>query len=271
MTIEKDSKVSEREIFRFDNGYELRFHEVDINRVVLMEVTGSVIWIIDGWLKSYKEKILPALEKESTKYKELNDYIQDFRYKREALIPENSLVFGVSHVRQNYSFLRPNKVLTHNQALFTLLGLNAIELDWSLFKLQNLNSTRPLGENKLLEHLLWETPQNFELKSCVYFNNGLITSENLIKFATEDNNFFSDNWQKNKHLKDANDISKQPRNKTEATINQEVLVNELHDECRLKNPIFLKKQIAHCVKTQLKERHGITHLSEGAILRWYLK
>ena len=274
MDLAKESKESEREIFRLTSGYELRFHEVDINRVVSKEVTGSVIWNIDRWLKSYKGKILPNLshiEKESLKYKELSEYIRDLEYKRGALIPENRSIEGESLTKQNYSLLKSNKVLTHNQALFTLLGLNAIELDWSLSELQDFNSTRPIGKNKILEHVLWDTPQNFELKSCAYFDNGLITSENLIKFATQDNNFFSNNWQKNKYLKDTKDVSELSRNKKLSTINQEVLVNELQEECRLKNPNLLKKQIAHCVKTQLKERHGITHLSEGAILRWYLK
>jgi hypothetical protein len=196
---------------------------------------------------------------------------------RSFLIPENiSTVGKETTVKRNYSLLKPNKVLTHNQALFLLLGLNALELDNNNFlaKLRILNGIRPVYEEEpdyILEDILWDTPQNFELKSCAYFDNGLITSEHLIEFASEDNNFFSDNWKKNKHLKDANDVSKQPRNKTEATINQEALIDELHDKCRLKNPSYLKKEIAYWVKTQLKERHGITHLTEAAIIRWYLK
>ena len=278
MDLAKESKESEREIFRLTSGYELRFHEVAINRVVSKEVTGSVIWNIDRWLKSYKGKILPNLshiEKESLKYKELSEYIRDLEYKRGALIPENRSIEGESLTKQNYSLLKSNKVLTHNQALFTLLGLNTIELDWSLSELQDLNSTRPMGENKILEHVLWDTPQNFELKSCAYFDNGLITSEKLIKFATQDNNFFSYNWQKNKHLKDANDVSELPKNtKSPLTKSKERLVNELDIECRSKNPNWGIGARASWIGQQMKERPEIDsklELSAKNIERHYFK
>jgi hypothetical protein len=278
MDLAKESKESEREIFRLTSGYELRFHEVDINRVVSKEVTGSVIWNIDRWLKSYKEKILPNLshiEKESLKYKELSEYIGDLEYKRGALIPENKSIEGESHIKQNYSLLKSNKVLTHNQALFTLLGLNAIELDWSLSELQDFNSTRPIGKNKILEHILWDTPQNFELKSCAYFDNGLITSENLIKFATQDNNFFSNNWRKNKFFEYTKDVvSERPENTRQLTEDKKILVNELDIECKSKNKNWSKEARASWIAQQMKERPEIDsklELTEENIYRNYLK
>jgi len=287
MTIEKDlkplvdlakkSKAAEREIFRLDNGYELLFHEVDINRVVPKEVTGDVMYSLYKWLKSYKEKIIPNLsyiEEESLKYKELSEYIGNLESKRVALIPENRSIRGDSPIKQNYSLLRPNKVLTHNQALFTLLGLNTIELDWSLSELQDLNSTRPMGKNKILEHILWDTPQNFELKSCAYFDNGLITSEDLIKFATQDNSFFSNNWQKNKFFEYTKDVvSERPENTRQLTEDKKILVNELDIECKSKHKNWNKEARASWIAQQMKERPKIDsklELSEGNIYRNYL-
>jgi hypothetical protein len=284
MDLAKESKESEREIFRLTSGYELRFHEVDINRVVSKEVTGSVIWNIDRWLKSYKENILPNLSyinEDSPKNKALKTYIDNLKWMRESLIPENTSSVGMeSTVRRNYSFLKPNKVLTYNQALFTLLGLNAITLDNDhyLVRLQTLNGINPVYQSEyhlILEGILWGTPQNFELKSCAYFSNGVITSEDLIKFATEDNDFFSDNWRKNKFFEYTKDVvSERPENTRQLTEDKKILVNELDIECKSKYKNWSKEARASWIAQQMKERPEIDsklELTEENIYRNYLK
>jgi hypothetical protein len=269
MDLAKESKAAEREIFRLTSGYELRFHKVDVNRVVDKSITGFVIYNIDRTIKSYKETILPRLSyinKDAPKNKALKASIDNLEWVRSSLIPENtSVVVMESTVKRNYSLLKPNKVLTYNQALFTLLGLNVITLDNDLFlvKLQTLNGIRPVYQeepNLLIDGILWDTPQNFELKSCAYFNNGLITSEGLIKFATQDNHFFSDNWRKNKFLEDAKDVLERPRNKRQSTIDKEILIIELLQECESikENKGWKKGSKASWVSEQLLKRHKIS-------------
>jgi len=254
--------------------YKLRFDNVDINRVVHMKTTTMVMYSLHKWIKSYNEKILPNLsyiEESGKKNTELKSYVRNLEYISTGLIPENSSIQGVSFVKQNYSYLKPNKVLTHNQALFTLLGLNTVELDFSLAELPTLNDVRPAGNNKILENILWETYQNFELKSCAYFDNGKITSENLIKFATEDNDFFSSNWEQNKLLKKVKSVLKGSQNKRQKTIDQEVLISELIHECSAneKHKKWKKGAIASWVSEKLLKEHQIA-LSEDTILRHYM-
>jgi len=278
MDLAKESKAAEREIFRLTSGYELRFHKVDVNRVVDKSITGFVIYDIDRWIKSYNEKILPNfsyINEDAPKNKALKAYIRSLEHNRGALIPENISSMAVeSYIKRNYSLLKPNKVLTYNQALFTILGLNIVELDYSLRELPVLNGARPEGSNKILENAFWGTPQNFELKSCAYFDNGLITSEDLIKFATEDNDFFSDNWRKNKFFEYTKDVvSERPENTRQLTEDKKILVNELDIECKSKHKNWNKEARASWIAQQMKERPEIDsklELSERNILRNYL-
>ena len=95
MDLAKESKAAEREIFRLTSGYELRFHKVDVNRVVDKSITGFVIYNIDRTIKSYNEKILPRLSyinEDAPKNDKLKSYIRSLEHNRGALIPENSLL-----------------------------------------------------------------------------------------------------------------------------------------------------------------------------------
>jgi len=259
-----------------EQTYELKFNNVDSNRIVPIEVTGWVIRGLHRWVKSYNEKIIPNMG-DDPRAEELKSYIRNLDYIASGLAPENKTTNGESFVRASNSFLRPNKVLTHNQALFTLLGLNVVELDYSLAELPTLNGTCPIGKNLLLENNLWSTPQNFELKSCAYFDKVTITSENLIKFATEDNNFFSDNWKKNELFKDAKALVPLSSAKTRpSTDYKRILVNELYEECvalsEAKN--WTKESRANWIATEMRKRPEIEskfELEEINIYRNYLK
>jgi hypothetical protein len=129
----------------------------------------------------------------------------------------------------------------------------------------------PKGDHTILEGILWQTSRNFELRSCAYFDNGKITSENLIKFATEDNNFFSVNWKGNKHLQEAKDVSKLPKNEREATKAKRAMVEALVQECKSieKHQRWNKGAIASWVSEKLLEQYEI-NLSENAISRHYM-
>jgi len=286
MTIEKDlkplvdlAKESEREVFRFDNGYELLFNKVDINRVVPKEITGYVIEDIMRQVDFFNENTLPRLLEKNglndSSYITLKAYIDSLGWLcRNGLIPESRANKDAT-VRRNYSLLRPNKVLTHNQALFTLLGLNTLRLDESLHRMETLNSSRPKGQHmglSLLEDAIWDTPQNFELRSCSYFENGKITSEKLEIFATKDNDFFSNNWKMNKHLQEVNDVSILTQNHRPTTIKKKQCIKELLEELDSNdaNKALQKKQKAYWLKKQLEERFGIKDTEEN-LKRHYIR
>ena len=85
-------------------------------------------------------------------------------------------------VKQNYKLLEPNKLLTYNEALFLLLGLNAIALGKEIKDFPVLDGDIP---NEPIERVFCETPQNQALKTSAFFKDGKITSENLVKLAEE--------------------------------------------------------------------------------------
>jgi hypothetical protein len=254
-----------------DNEERILFFNVDKNRVVPKEVTSHVVLEVLKQVSFYSENTLPCIKDSNpndSRYMTMKAYIDNLRWLcRNGLIPESRANENTT-VRRNYSFLRPNKVLTHNQALFTLLGLNTLRLDQSLHGMETLNSSKPKGQHmglSLLEDAIWDTPQNFELRSCSYFENGKITSEKLEIFATKDNIFFSDNWKMNKHLQEVNGGSILTQNYRPKTEKKKKCIEVLEEEWNYNdnNKGSMKKEKVYWVKEQLKERHGIEDTEEN--------
>jgi|SaaInlStandDraft_4_1057021.scaffolds.fasta_scaffold28427_3 hypothetical protein len=191
------------------------FRVIDNNRKVNVGTTALLIYEIKKWLKSYKEKIIPntleptnpSLEKEKNKiYRDTIAWVEKWEHWKETLIPENRGVIGgvdlevdrFHFVKLNDELLNPNKLLTHNQALFLLLGLNAIALENELADFPTFTDTRPKGRYAQFDFIFWDTPQNKALQQSAFFrDDGKITSENLLKLA-EEYGFFTTPKQSNK-------------------------------------------------------------------------
>jgi len=176
---------------------EVIFRTLNSDRRVHYNTTGLIICEIKRWIKIYTKDVPPDTEK--TTYlpnsKKAKEYIDKWIHWKSKLIPENSAIheigftadFTKQHfVKLNDKLLEPNKLLTYNQALFLLLGLNAIELGKGIKDFPVLDGDKP---NEPIEGFFWETLQNQALKSSAFVVNGKITSENLLKLA-KDNGFF---------------------------------------------------------------------------------
>ena len=199
MIIKKDWKIKYRNAETKEITCEVLFKVVDDNRKVPIETTGFIICEIKKWIQFY-EKILPTTAKEN--YQEVEKYLSLWKFRLNILIPENTaiselvfnadgeLVFDGDFTKQHfvkliYKLLEPNKLLTYNEALFLLLGLNAIALGKEIKDFPVLDGDIP---NEPIEKVFWETPQNQALRSSAYIKDGKITSENLLKLA-KDNGF----------------------------------------------------------------------------------
>jgi hypothetical protein len=194
MTIEKDV------LFTSTNKAgeitcELKFKTLDDRRRVNPYITFAIFRTIKNWIKVWS-KTTPKRNKNGLFNNEparlpINKWEHWLSY----LIPENRALaeinftadFTKQHfVKLNYQLLKPNKSLTYNQALFLLLGLNAIELDDNIIDFPVLNGVKPSNP---IESYFWDTPQNQELKQSSFIVDGKITSENLKELA-DDNGFF---------------------------------------------------------------------------------
>jgi len=189
---------------------EVVFRTLNTDRKVNYNTTGLIICEIKRWIKIYTKDVPPDTEK--TTYlpnsKKAKEYIDKWIHWESALIPENSAIneigFAVDFTKQHFvrlndKLLEPNKLLSYNQALFLLLGLNAIELGKQIRNFPLLDGDKP---NEPIEGFFWETLQNHALKSSPFVVNGKITSEDLITLA-ETNGFFRKPLQNRNIPKDA--------------------------------------------------------------------
>ncbi len=203
--IDTTNKITCEVLFRFIND----------NRKVNVNTTGIIICKIKERLKAYRERIIPnileptnpKLEEEKNRiYRDTITWVNKWEDWKNALIPENrGTIGGVNldldcfhFVKLNDELLNPNKLLTHNQALFLLLGLNAIALENELADFPTFTDTRPKGRYAQFDFIFWDTPQNKALQQSAFFrDDGKITSENLLKLA-EEYGFFTTPKQSNK-------------------------------------------------------------------------
>jgi len=170
------------------------FKVIDDRRKVSIETTGSLICEIKEKIKLYSKKVPP--DTKDQKYFQNEEYAKQYLNKWEYwsifLIPENRVsakdklnndCTKQEIVKLNYKLLEPNKLLTYNQALFLLLGLNAIELGNNITNFPVLDGEIPNIPGSPIEYYFWSTKQNQELKTSAYVKNRKITSEDLIKLA----------------------------------------------------------------------------------------
>jgi len=198
MIIEKDWTYERINVETKEIICEVFFRIVDDNRKVDIYTTAGLICEIKRWIK-----ILSKTTPKRNKNGFLNNEparlpINKWEHWLGRLIPENRALceidftadFTKQHfVKLNYKLLEDGKLLSYNQALFLLLGLNAIELDDNIIDFPVLNGTRP---NNPIESYFWNTPQNQALKQSAHFrSDGKITSKDFIKLATEESNFFT--------------------------------------------------------------------------------
>ena len=174
MTIQKEFIYKCKGYYK---GYEHLFEYVDDNRKVDINTTGAFICKIKKWLNFFS--------KNKSKY--LQDWNNYFKYHLIADGINPHIDEGQYYVKQNYQLLKPNRILTYNQALFLLLGLNAHELGRAIKDFPVLNGDEPIAKPFELE--FWRTKQNQELKQSSFIVDGKITSEELLMLA-KDNHFF---------------------------------------------------------------------------------
>jgi hypothetical protein len=191
MIIKKDWHFQLRDKKTKEITCSVLFRIVDDKRKVDVNTTGLLICEIKRWIKIYKEKIIPSLNKNDKKYQEIKDNVSYWGVYKDYLIPENRSPFKDDFTKQhfvklNYQLLESNKLLNYNQALFLLLGLDSTELDHSMRDFPVLDKARPTN---VFEFIFWNTEQNQMLKTSAYLQNRKISSENLLDLADKYNFF----------------------------------------------------------------------------------
>jgi len=198
MIIKKDYEL---ELINKKTGESCRvlFKAIDDRRKVSIETTGTLICEIRDQIKLHSKRVMSYTEEEYSQDKEyFKQYLNKWEYWLIFLIPENRLISANEQnenytkqqiVKLNYRLLEHNKLLTYNQALFLLLGLNAIELGNNITNFPSMDGEIPDIPGNPIEYYFWSTKQNQELKTSAYVENGKITSEDLIKLA-EEHGFF---------------------------------------------------------------------------------
>jgi hypothetical protein len=149
------------------------FDTLDTHRLVIPEQTVAVILLLRNYFKKNKSG-----------YFDLN-----------LLIPENigvisnELKYSQYLVNRNYSLLKPYKLISYDEALFLLLGLNTEALHSGLPGNFTLFKNKPPKDS--LEYSFYITLQNKELSESMFLrSDGSITSNDLNTLANN-NNFFT--------------------------------------------------------------------------------
>ncbi len=231
--------------------YEHIFEYIDDNRIVSIETTGTLICKIKKWLD--------FLSKNKGEYFQKWNSVLSFHLIADGINP--NIKEGQDFVELNYKLLALNKSLTYNQALFLLLGLNAHELGRNIKDFPILDGDEPIAQP--IEMEFWRTPQNQALKSSSFVIDGKITSDNLWKLTSEnDNNFFT-------KTKPQNQDSKAMRVKRQSTIDKEVLISKIYKELKNKYPDSAEEYLAQDISEILLKKHDIK-LKPATILRDYL-
>ncbi len=174
-------------------GFEHIFEYFDDNRKVDINTTGDIICRIKKRLDFYSNSTNENIKK----------YLFYWNNWLRIIVPDGinpHIDKGQYFVNKNYQLLEDNNLLTHNKALFLLLGLNAFEIGKRIKNFPELNCEQEPFHFPELE--LWRTEQNQALLTSSFFEaDGKITSEKL-KLLAKKNNFFtkSDERLKNRNI-----------------------------------------------------------------------
>ncbi len=222
------------------------FEYIDNDRKVDINTTGELICKIKRWLNFFS--------KNKSKYlQDWNNYL-NFYLIADGINPH--IDKGQYYVKKNYKLLEDNKLLTYNEALFLLLGLNAHELGRKIIDFPVLDGDEPIA--KPFEMEFWRTPQNQALRASAFVVDGKITSKNLKLLADADaDGFFTE-------LKSTN-LKTVQKTKNRTTI-QPVLLEFLEQSTRSEkyNPNELKSN-TRFIKLLLKDNKIIvTETNEDA-------
>ena len=235
-------------------GYKHVFEYVDENRLVDINITGEIICKIKKRLDFYSKSTNENIKK----------YLSDWnRWLKSYIVPDGIDISFTSttfqhFVKLNYELLKPNKVLTHNEALFLILGLNAHELGRGIKNFPKLDCAEEPFHLAELE--LWRTEQNKALKESAYFTDGKITSEDLVILATKENSFFTElKTIDGKPAKKERQLTKETREN----------INNIAKELMKNSPTLKKPYLAEDITKPLFEKHKI-NLKPATILRDYL-
>lgn len=226
------------------------FNCIADDRKVDINTTGDIVCRIKRWIDFFS--------KNKGEYFQKWDKIFKFHLIADGINPH--IENGQHYVKLNYQLLDDGKLLTHNQALFLLLGLNAYELGKRI-KEKDLVSLNCAEEPTAapVESLLWNTAQNQALLTSSYFRgNGKITSENLKKLANS-YNFFTNQYEspKNDNL---------ATKKRQSTIDQQNHINEIAKNIMLKYKNSTKTSLSEDVAEALENS-----LKPATIFKDYLK
>ena len=155
----------------------------------------------------------------------------------EVLIPENSKY----SVETCNSLLEADKLLTFNDALFLLLGLNIAALTLPPFaRIDLINHEQSSQYNTGLENIFLNTFEFDTLRNSAYLTNGRINGLNLVKMA-EKNGFFT----------------KQDERLNKRTLNEDVAI-KLHE--LLTNAKCISGGFKH-MWTWQRERNQLSYLA----------
>jgi hypothetical protein len=179
------------------------------------------------------------------------------------LIPENSK----HSVQHNKNLLRPNKLLSLNEALFLLLGLDTSCLVLLPFRNMELVSYKRMQRPvKTIEHILCSTPVYIELFSNNFnMSSEQILSEDLIEFAIREGFFNTDAL----HLLNPHDSDKYKSK--ESTKETQTIITKIAKEIIKSHQEIQKQILASDINKILKTEHDIKHLKDSTIERQYLK
>jgi|APSaa5957512535_1039671.scaffolds.fasta_scaffold14136_5 hypothetical protein len=180
MTIRKDVDITINEDVISGS---VHFDVLDDNRLVKPLLTAIIVLAIREWLEKLKAS-------------NMDDY-EIWEWRCIAIIPENEgdvreeLKYSEMIVNENYRLIKPNNWLTFDQAIFILLGLNAIDFVPSIWGDFTLYGYEPRfeGDEELLENVFYNMPQFKFLSRSTFVEDGMITSNNLITFAIQEKLF----------------------------------------------------------------------------------
>jgi len=180
----------------------------------------------------------------------------------EILIPENSK----HSVQNNNRLLRPNKLLSLNEAVFLLLGLDATSLVLPPFQNMKLANCKKTQDSiKTIRDILCSTIEYQELiRNNFNLNNEKILSDDLIEFAVDEGFFNIDTI----HLLNPPDPDNNKRKKS--TQETQALITKIARKLIKDHPEIQKQILASDINKILKEEHNINHLKDSTVERQYL-
>ena len=235
MAFEKDKTI--KSTHSFGKG-EVVFDTVNEFRLVSPETTAGIALAIQKWTDAnlhYLFDINSLIPENIGKDDNLNRYSEYF-------------------VNSSYDLLKHNCVLTFNEALFILLGLDPHNSALPPFHDLDLINYKPFPDGLTLESVFYITRQYTALKRSVFVSkDGKINSENLIILANAEENMF---FQKNS----LNNIFKQKRkytNKESTSRNKEIckewqLLSHLLDT-KYQTKVQIYREIIRKQKLSIKE------------------